>query len=496
MNFKKIMCCLIALLTLCVLVACGGGDDPVNFTVSFDAAGGSAVTSQTIKEGEAATLPIEPTKDGYTFAGWYSGETAWDFTTVITADTALTAKWEATEYTITYIDMDKTTAITGLTPVTYTIESEDFTLPAPTKLHYNFMGWYLDNTYTQNIQTIAQGTFGDITVYAQFTEKNYGITYVLINDGAENNDNNLPSYNINSQFPIVFGAPTLEGYDFLGWFADANYTTPMNSITEVSDNVTVYAKWAESAPINSYNIIYMDGETPIAGLTPSTFIEGEGLLTLPTPSKLNYDFEGWYSTATFDAGTKVTEISATAKADVTLYAKFVVSEAPPAVYSITYKDGATTLTGLTPEQFTAGTGTEALPTPSKEHFRFDGWYTDATFATGTKVEAISAHTASDVTLYAKFTPVSYTITYSLGGGTNHPDNEALTSYTVLDTTVLANPTKEGHTFSGWYTDSYFKNQITSLEGQSGDLVLYVKWIQVSGSGILTPEHTFTPPSSN
>ena len=316
-----------------VCVLCGG-DDPESFTVSFDVAGGSTVTSQLINKGECATLPLEPTKDGYTFAGWYSGETAWDFATPITADTALTAKWEKTVYTITY----------------------------------------------------------------------------------------------------------------------------------------------------------MDGATAITGLNPTSYVEGTGVLTLPIPQKLQHDFEGWYTTPTFDEGTKVTEIAATATGNVTLYAKFVENQLPPPVYNIVYKDGTAIISGLTPATYTAGEGVAVLPTPEKAHYRFDGWYTDASFANGTKLEAIAAHSVNDVTLYAKFTPVSYTITYSLGGGVNSDSNP--TSYTVLDTATLANPTKDGCTFAGWYTDVYLNNQITSLEGQSGNLVLYAKWIQIEGSGILTPEHTF------
>lgn len=489
MNFKKILSCLLVLFALFTLAACGK-DDPESFTVSFDAAGGSAVTSQLINKGECATLPLEPTKDGYTFAGWYSGETAWDFATPITADTALTAKWEKTVYTITYIDMDKTTPITGLTPATFTVEDADFVLPAATKEHYNFMGWYLvaNPTYSQSIQTVPTGTFGDITVYASFEVHNYAINYVLVNTGAKNNDNNLLSYNVESQYPIVFGAPSCEGYDFAGWYADANYTTPMSSITAVSGDVTVYAKWTEKAPVNSYTITYMDGETAITGLNPTNYVEGTGVLTLPIPQKLQHDFEGWYTTPTFDEGTKVTEIAAAATGNVTLYAKFVENQLPPPVYNIVYKDGTAIISGLTPATYTAGEGVAVLPTPEKAHYRFDGWYTDASFANGTKLEAITAHSVNDVTLYAKFTPVSYTITYSLGGGVNSDSNP--TSYTVLDTATLVSPTKDGCTFAGWYTDVYLNNQITSLEGQSGNLVLYAKWIQIEGSGILTPPHYF------
>ena len=69
----------------------------VTFTVTFDSDGGSDVKEQTIESGKTATKPADPTKEGFTFAGWYAGETAFDFTTAITADTTLKAKWTAVE---------------------------------------------------------------------------------------------------------------------------------------------------------------------------------------------------------------------------------------------------------------------------------------------------------------------------------------------------------------------------------------------------------------
>ena len=65
-------------------------------TVTFNSNGGSAVSSQTVNDNSTATQPADPTKTGYTLGGWYSDSgltTAFDFTTPITADTTLYAKW-------------------------------------------------------------------------------------------------------------------------------------------------------------------------------------------------------------------------------------------------------------------------------------------------------------------------------------------------------------------------------------------------------------------
>jgi uncharacterized repeat protein (TIGR02543 family) len=68
------------------------------YTVTFDAAGGSAVAAQTLDHGEKVTEPQAPARNGYIFDGWYNGNTLWNFgTAIVTADLTLTARWEEDE---------------------------------------------------------------------------------------------------------------------------------------------------------------------------------------------------------------------------------------------------------------------------------------------------------------------------------------------------------------------------------------------------------------
>lgn len=62
-------------------------------TVTFDSDGGTEVVQQIVVYGGVATEPTAPTKEGYTFGGWYSGETVYDFATAVKADLTLTAHW-------------------------------------------------------------------------------------------------------------------------------------------------------------------------------------------------------------------------------------------------------------------------------------------------------------------------------------------------------------------------------------------------------------------
>ena len=68
---------------------------PKTFTVSFDAAGGSKVASQKVEDGAKASRPADPTRSGYSFDGWYKGGSKYDFSTPVTADVTLTARWKA-----------------------------------------------------------------------------------------------------------------------------------------------------------------------------------------------------------------------------------------------------------------------------------------------------------------------------------------------------------------------------------------------------------------
>ena len=111
---------------------------PTTFTVEFDADGGSAVEPQTVNEGATAEKPVDPTKTGFTFVGWYAGETEYNFDTPVTADVNLKAVWLQNTHSVTF-DTD------GGSAVETQIVNEGATAekPAdPTKDGYIFAGWF------------------------------------------------------------------------------------------------------------------------------------------------------------------------------------------------------------------------------------------------------------------------------------------------------------------------------------------------------------------
>ena len=124
--------------------------------------------------------------------------------------------------------------------------------------------------------------------------------------------------------------------------------------------------------------------------------------------------------------------------------------------------------------------------PKKTGYTFGGYYTEINGG-GTQYYNADGKSAknwdktSATTLYAKWTPVEYTITYDLDGGTNHADNPA--SYTIETPTItLQAPTKELYIFDGWYSENTYTNKVTEIKkGTTGDIALYAKWSETKYS---------------
>ena len=131
------------------------------YTVTFQSEGGSEVASQ-IRANTPAGRPADPTKEGYTFIGWYNGESEWNFETPVTEKLTLTAKWQINRYTITF----DTAGGSEVAPITQDYGTT-ITAPAnPTKTGYTFAGW--DKTIPTTMPA------GDMTITARWTENRVG----------------------------------------------------------------------------------------------------------------------------------------------------------------------------------------------------------------------------------------------------------------------------------------------------------------------------------
>ncbi len=123
---------------------------------------------------------------------------------------------------------------------------------------------------------------------------------------------------------------------------------------------------------------------------------------------------------------------------------------------------------------TVGSAYGTLPTPTRTGYRFTGWYTAA--SGGTQVTASTTVTnTSSHTLYAHWTPYTYTVTLNANGGSVSP-----TSITVTyDSTYsgLPTPTRTGYDFNGWFTASSGGSQVTTSTKvtTASNHTLYAQW---------------------
>jgi len=151
-----------------------------------------------------------------------------------------------------------------------------------------------------------------------------------------------------------------------------------------------------------------------------------------------------------------------------------------ATYTVTFdgntNDGGSVPTAITQDYDTEVTVLGNTGSLTKTGYTFDGWNTEAGGG-GTAYVADDTFNmpASNTTLYAQWTTVTYDITYNLDSGSNHGSNPA--TYTIETATItLEDPTKTGYTFGGWYSEAEFNTEITEITiGSNGNVILYTQW---------------------
>ena len=120
-----------------------------------------------------------------------------------------------------------------------------------------------------------------------------------------------------------------------------------------------------------------------------------------------------------------------------------------------------------------------LPDANKEGYDFQGWYD----ADGNKIESGVWKYDYDLDLHAEYTLHDYTISYVLNGGINNISNPL--NYNLNNDISLSDPTRDGYSFEGWFTDPTFNNRINSIHGTDcKDYTLYAKWIANTYSAFL------------
>ena len=367
-----------------------------------------------------------------------------------------------------HASVDYVNNVTGSSEASADLHATYPDLGTPSKTGYNFLGWFDQRSGGEKItsgSTVVNGGtpgFGDVLdrdvdIYANWDPITYTINYdgngatsgatassTHTYDEAKNLTMNGFKRELNVNFDYNYSGSTATTATatstFNGWLCDkdgktyADGASVINLTTVDKDTVTMTAQWIA------------------------------GSVTMPTPSRTGYKFEGWYTAA--ESGTEVTGSTFTPdENDITLYAHWT-----PITYTVSYDgNGATggatassthtydeakklTSNGYTREftvtfeyNYSGSTATTATATSI-----FNGWAKsadgEAEYADGAGVTNLSATDGDNITLFAKWTDVSVT---------------------------FPTPTRTGYDFSGWFTAD--GNKFESSTEITEDITLYAEW---------------------
>ena len=316
-----------------------GEPAPTIYTVTFDYADGTGrKDTLNVEEGGKLTRPSDPKREGYDFAGWYSGNKLWDFAKdTVTEETNLTARW---------------------------------------------------NVKTPEKVTLSFSTNGGSTISSIQRDKGATVS--------------LAGYK-----------PTRDGYDFVGWYSDAELTNPVTSVV-LDKDMTVYAKWAEKAKAK-YTITF-DNDGADKKISPVTDVEGTVIdLTDDKyiPTKNGYRFDGWYD----EDGNKVTSV--TLGENITLKAKWVKLASD----TVTLKFDTNGGSSISDKVFDKGARVNLDDyTTRRSGYTFDGWYFDSKL---TDEAGDTFVINADTTVYAKWVKKDTSGSGSGSGNVSSDDEDKL-----------------------------------------------------------------------
>ena len=415
-----------------------------------DLAEGAQLKSTYTIEEQFEFTPLVCHTTGYNFAGWFTqkdlgtGEQVTGVSLGSTGDITVYAQWGLEVYSIFYRG---TEGAENSNPITYTIESETFTIAPLSRAGHNFLGWFEADGETPAQTTVSTGSYGDLEFYAKWQVVGYTITYNMY-DGEWEGEASPAAYTIEES--VTFTDLVREGYFFAGWYslAEGGELT-MGIALGSTGNVTVYARWINFDPKGGSEINY-DMEYSSSGLTKPE-----------DPSKDYYDFGGWFTDESFEDEFDFS----LPERSLTLYAKWIPTE-----YAITYVLDGGTNNAANPATYNVEESV-TFAAPSKVGHTFNGWYSTPEF-TSAPIEGIEAGSHGAVTVYASFSINSYTISFDTNEGTSVADIE---QYYGTDVTRPADPAKTGYSFGGWFSDSALRTPYVFTTMPAEDITVYAKW---------------------
>jgi uncharacterized repeat protein (TIGR02543 family) len=277
------------------------------------------------------------------------------------------------------------------------------------------------------------------------------------------------SLDVNKAVSIVNGVQPSNAKDKLVRELITLTKQDFNSQINSKVNDIIRNKIAAEENAKVYLITYQLNSGVLTNNTLTSFNITQLPLTLPLPTRSGFNFNGWFENPSF-TGTAVIDIPANTRSNKIYYARWSNTD-----YLITYNLNNGTLPSNALTTFTVSNLPYTLPNPTLPGFTFNGWLTNEAL-TGSAVTSIPSTTRANVIYFARWTPINYTISYTLNSGIQQAG--APTSYngTQLPLT-LPTPTRVGYTFDGWFANSTFTGlpktqlEVNSISNRS----LFAKW---------------------
>ena len=428
---------------------------------------------------------LDPTYEGHQFMCWSLGNEEFSFDTEFkmpAENVTITAIYENL-YTIKFI-----TNSTQTIPSISNIAGVDITTPTvDDREGYTFVGWFKDAELTEVYNIPATMPAENVTVYAKWDRNTYTITF--------NSNGGSDVETISQEFEsdiIVPENPKKDGYNFAGWYKNEDLSGERYYVptTMPAENITLYAKWEAYTYTVKFNANGGSAETTMSNMNFKYNIAQK--LTANIYSKLGHNFVGWSTELNgekvYDNAESVTILSLVDDEIINLYA---VWEAY--TYTVVFNpNGGTSDVEMIDMEFKYNTE-QALSknTFTKLGHNFVGWSTEenseeADYDDEEKITITSLTDCEVITLYAVWTPYTYTVVFNPNGGTSDAAMEDM-SYKYNEAQPLSKNTysKVGHRFDGWATEKdgqgvYGDGEtitITSLNYEE-PITLYAVWTRL------------------
>ncbi len=470
----------------------------------------SSTTAGTYVVGTTITLKATP-NSGYVFDKWEVSNGTGTITNATSTDASYIIQSSDSGNTLTFIAISRVKnynvnfyLVEGSTQTLYSTETFNYgvsyTKPVPTLSGYTVDGWYTDSACTTGKATsfsnLTSTDGGVVNRYAKKTANTYVLTY---NKNTTDTVSGLSSGTKQITYKQAFGTlPTLTrtGYNFGGWFKEADCINAVDANTICEGDQTIYAKWTSKTV--GITINFSGCANANSSSTTALYKAGD-VISLRAKPNTGYHFSAWTKTngngAILNANLPSTTYTITA-ADVqagttiTFTATSVVNTYTIEFYVV--ENGNITLNSSL--NATYGTSyTKTLPTQTG--FTVTGWFNDENGTTKvTTLQNLTEINGAVVKLYAMKTVNSYTITYNLGSTTyteTYTYGMAKTLLTKADICAKQNVSSSDYVFYGWFTeDPTNKGNLKALattsqlsNSTSGNKTFYGRFFKARETGV-------------